>query len=180
MHRRLITVSKFLAKHLRHTPDALGLTLQPGGWVSVDAFLAASARASFPITYDELLECVETNDKQRFAFDDTGDLIRANQGHSVEVDLHLEERPPPPVLYHGTVERFLASIVAEGLKKGKRHHVHLSKDVDTARKVGARRGQPVVLRVDAGTMHAEGFSFFLSVNGVWLTDSVPPRYLARM
>src|SRR5277367_6687768 len=173
MARNLVTVSKYLAKHLRHQPDALGLTLQPGGWVNVDDLLAASAGAGFAITYDALIECVETNDKKRFSFDDTGDLIRANQGHSVEVDLQLEEREPPEILYHGTVERFLASIMAEGLKKGKRHHVHLSKDTDTARKVGARRGKPVILQVDAGKMHGEGFNVFVSVNGVWLTESVP-------
>ena len=180
MSRRLVTVSKFLAKHLRHAPDALGLTLQPGGWVSVDDLLAASARAGFAISYDELIECVETNDKRRFSFDDSGDLIRANQGHSVEVDLLLEEKEPPEVLYHGTVERFLASIMTEGLHKGRRHHVHLSKDTDTARKVGARRGRPVILRVDARTMHQQGFKFFLSTNGVWLTDSVPVAFLMRM
>ena len=126
-----------------------------------------------------MLECVETNDKQRFSFDDTGDLIRANQGHSVAVDLQLQEHPPPEVLYHGTAERFLASILTEGLKKGKRHHVHLSKDAETARKVGARRGQPIILQVNVGKMHAEGFTFFLSVNGVWLTDSVPAAFLTR-
>src|SRR5579864_4688475 len=180
MARNLVTVSKFLAKHLRHAPDALGLMLQPGGWVSVDDLLTASERAGFPITYDELIECVETNDKKRFALNAAGDLIRANQGHSVEVDLQLEEKQPPAVLYHGTVERFLASIMAEGLKKGKRHHVHLSKDTDTARKVGARRGKPVILRVDAGKMHSQGFKFFLSVNGVWLTDAVPPSFLKVM
>lgn len=180
MDRRLVTVSKFLAKHLRHAPEDLGLTLQPGGWVSVDDLLAASERAGFTISYDELIECVETNDKQRFSFDDTGDLIRANQGHSVEVDLQLEEQVPPAVLYHGTVERFLASILADGLHKGKRHHVHLSKDVETARKVGARRGKPIILQVDAHKMHAEGFPFFVSANGVWLTDSVPSRFLARL
>jgi putative RNA 2'-phosphotransferase len=178
--KRLTTVSKFLAKHLRHAPEALGLTLQPGGWVCVDELLAASARMRFPISYDELIECVETNDKKRFSFDDTGDLIRANQGHTVEVDLQLEEKQPPEVLYHGTVERFLASILAEGLKKGKRHHVHLSRDVQTARKVGARRGPPIILQVDAGKMYTEGYQFFLSVNGVWLTDWVPPKYLTRM
>ena len=180
MDRSLVTISKFLAKHLRHDPQALGLTLQPGGWVSIDELLAASERAGFPIHYDDLIECVETNDKQRFSLDDTGDLIRANQGHSVEVDLQLEEKQPPDVLYHGTVERFLATILSDGLNKGKRHHVHLSKDVETARKVGARRGKPIVLQVDAGKMHTEGFHFFLSVNGVWLTDSVPPRFLARL
>src|SRR6202042_2715848 len=133
--------------------------------------LAASEQIGFPITYDELIECVETNDKKRFSFDETGDLIGATQGHSVEVDLHLEEKQPPEVLYHGTVERFLTPIMAEGLKKGKRHHVHLSKDTQTARKVGARRGKPVILQVDAGQMFRQGFKFFLSVNGVWLTDS---------
>jgi putative RNA 2'-phosphotransferase len=180
MDRRLVTLSKFLAKHLRHAPEALGLTLQPGGWVPVDDLLAASERIGFPISYDELIECVETNEKKRFSFDDTGDLIRANQGHSVAVDLQLEEQVPPDVLFHGTVERFLASIMAEGLKKGKRHHVHLSRDIETARKVGARRGKPIILRVDAGKMYQEGFKFFLSANGVWLTESVPAIYLAKM
>jgi putative RNA 2'-phosphotransferase len=180
MDRRPVTVSKFLAKHLRHSPDALGLTLQPRGWVSVDDLLSASQRVGFAISYDELLECVETSDKRRFSFDDTGDLIRANQGHSVEVDLQLEEKEPPNVLFHGTVERFLPSILAEGLKKGKRHHLHLSQDAETGRKVGARRGKPVILQVDAGKMHRGGFTFFLSVNGVWLTDSVPAAFLVRM
>ncbi len=180
MDRRLVTVSKYLAKHLRHAPQALGLTLQSGGWVSVDDLLAASVRTGFPISYEELLEVVETNDKKRFSFDVTGDLIRANQGHSVAVDLQLEEKVPPDVLYHGTVERFLPSILTEGLNKGKRHHVHLSRDVETARKVGARRGQPVLLQVASGKMHAQGHQFFLSVNGVWLTDSVPAAFLKRM
>src|ERR1700737_3027353 len=143
MDRKLVGVSNFLEKH---APHALGLTLQPGGWVSVDDFLAASERAGFAIAYDELIECVETNDKKRFSFDDTGNLIRANQGHSVEVDLQLQEREPPDLLFHGTVERFLASIMAEGLTKGKRHHVHLSHDTETARKVGERRGRPAVFR----------------------------------
>ena len=102
------------------------------------------------------------------------------KGHSVEVDLQLEEKQPPAVLYHGTVERFIASIMEEGLKKGKRHHVHLSKDIETARKVGSRRGKPVILQVDAGKMHGAGLRFFLSVNGVWLTDSVPAAFLTRM
>jgi putative RNA 2'-phosphotransferase len=180
MEKRLIQTSKFLAKYLRHAPHELGLTLQPGGWVLVDDLLTAAAKHGFPIAYDDLLECVETNDKQRFAFDASGELIRANQGHSVAVDLQLEEREPPETLYHGTVERFLPSIFKEGLIKGKRHHVHLSKDVETARKVGARRGDPVILKVDAGRMHRAGHVFFLSANGVWLTDSVLPEYLSRL
>jgi putative RNA 2'-phosphotransferase len=177
---RLIRVSKCLAKYLRHAPQEIGLTLQPGGWVPVDDLLAAAEKNGFSITYDELVECVETNDKQRFAFDVSGELIRANQGHSVEVDLQLDEREPPETLFHGTVERFLPSILEAGLVRGKRHHVHLSKDVETARKVGSRRGKPVILKVDAGRMHSDGHKFLLSVNGVWLTDIVPPSYLSSV
>src|SRR5689334_19565407 len=124
MPPRMIRVSKYLARHLRVAPHELGLTLQPGGWVPADDLLDAARRHGFLIAYDELVECVETNDKQRFAFDVSGELIRANQEHSVEVDLQLEEREPPETLYHGTVERFLPAILAEGLSKGRRHHVH--------------------------------------------------------
>jgi RNA:NAD 2'-phosphotransferase (TPT1/KptA family) len=118
-------------------PRRSGLRLQPGGWVPVDDLLAAADRGGFPITFDELVECVETNDKQRFSFDVTGELIRANQGHSVEMDLQLEEREPPEILYHGTVGRFLASIMAQGLDKGTRHHVHLTIAVQA---LASRRG----------------------------------------
>jgi putative RNA 2'-phosphotransferase len=173
-------VSRYLAKHLRHTPRELGLTLQPGGWVRVDDLLAATERNGFPLTRDELVECVETNDKRRFSFDETGERIRANQGHSVEVDLLLEQREPPETLYHGTVERFLPSILKHGLTRGQRHHVHLSKDVEMASQVGARRGRPIVLKVEAGRMWREGHTFLLSANGVWLTDAVPPGYLTRI
>jgi putative RNA 2'-phosphotransferase len=179
MQPRAVKISKYLSKYLRHAPHELGLTLQPGGWVPVDDLLAAAEKNGFPITYDDLVECVETNDKQRFAFDMSGEMIRANQGHSIDVDLQLEEREPPEFLYHGTVGRFLPSIMEEGLIRGKRHHVHLSKDVETARKVGARRGKPVILRVDAGRMHRDRHKFLLSANGVWLTDAVPPGYVLR-
>ena len=176
---RDVKVSKYLAKHLRHSPEELGLKLQPGGWVSVDDLLEACARAKFPITYDELVEVVDTNDKQRFAFSPDMAMIRANQGHTVEVDLQLEEAVPPSTLYHGTIEKFMESILAEGLKKGKRHHVHLSKDTETATKVGSRRGKPVILAVDAGRMYGSGYKFYRSANGVWLTDEVPPHFLKR-
>lgn len=179
MQTRPVRVSKSLAKYLRHAPHELGLTLQPGGWVPVDDLLAAARKSGFPISYDELAKVVENDDKRRFSFDEAGDLIRANQGHSVEVDLLLEKRQPPEVLYHGTVERFLPEILTEGLNRGRRHHVHLSKDVETARKVGARRGQPIILEVATGRMHRDGHTFFLSANGVWLTDAVPPSYLTR-
>jgi putative RNA 2'-phosphotransferase len=173
MDKRLIKVSKYLAKHLRHAPHELGLELLPGGWVPVDDLLTAAERNDFQITYDDLVECVETNDKQRYAFDVSAELIRANQGHSVEVDLQLEEREPPETLYHGTVERFLPSILKDGLLLGKRHHVHLSKDMETATKVGARRGKPVMLRVDVGRRHKDAHKFRSSAHGVWLTHSVP-------
>ena len=177
MQERLTRVSKKLAKYLRHTPEELGLTLQPGGWVPVDDLLNAARNHGFPINYDELVEVVETNDKRRFSFDDTGDLIRANQGHSVLVDLQLEEATPPDVLYHGTVDRFLPSVLEVGLTRGNRHHVHLSKDIETARRVGARRGKPIILMVDAGRMNKDGHQFFVSANGVWLTDAVSPSCL---
>lgn len=175
-----VRISKYLSKHLRHQPERLGLELGPGGWVSVDELLAACARNNFPISRAELDEVVSDNDKQRFAFDPTGTLIRAQQGHSVEVDLQLEAATPPAVLYHGTVERNLAAILADGLLKMQRHHVHLSADLETATKVGARRGRPLILAVDAAAMEQAGFTFYRSGNGVWLVDHVPPQYLRQL
>ena len=177
---RLVKISKFLSKHLRHRPEALGLRLGAGGWVPVDALLAACAERGFPLSRAELDDVVARNDKQRFAFDPTGTLIRANQGHSVQIDLGLMPEVPPPVLYHGTGERAVASILKNGLVKMRRHHVHLSGDVATARRVGARHGRPVVLAVDAAAMHREGFIFYRSANGVWLVDRVPPGYVRQL
>jgi putative RNA 2'-phosphotransferase len=177
MNKRLTTVSKFLSKSLRHEPESLGLTLDPGGWVTVEDLLAGAAKVGFPITRDELGQVVAENDKQRFALDEFGIRIRANQGHSAEVDLQLPEADPPDQLFHGTVGKFLDLILAEGLKKMDRHDVHLSKDLQTATKVGERRGKPVVLIIDSARMAADGFKFRLSDNGVWLTDHVPPQYI---
>lgn len=174
---RLVRVSRFLSKHLRHQPGRIGLTLAPGGWVAVDALLAACARAGMPLARAELEEVVARNNKQRFAFDETGTRIRASQGHSVPVDLELEPREPPPALYHGTGAGAVAAIQREGLRKLRRHHVHLSPDVATAVMVGRRHGRPVVFAVDATRMRRDGFTFFRSENGVWLVDAVPPRYL---
>jgi putative RNA 2'-phosphotransferase len=174
---RLVKISKYLSKHLRHEPERLGLTLLPGGWVEVEALLDACAASRFPVSWPELLEVVRTSDKQRFSFDPTETLIRANQGHSTPVDLQLEPVPLPDVLYHGTAEHHLEAILAEGLKKMSRHHVHLSRDVATATKVGARHGKPLVLVVDAAAMTRKGILFYCSANGVWLVDSVPPEYL---
>jgi putative RNA 2'-phosphotransferase len=177
--KRLVRTSKYLSKHLRHDPGVLGLELMPGGWVPVDALLAAVARDR-PLTRQELEEVVERNNKRRFSFDPSGMLIRANQGHSVGVDLQLEPAEPPPVLYHGTAERVLPGILREGLKKMSRHHVHLSADVDTAYRVGSRHGKPVVLQVDAAALREAGYTFYRSDNGVWLVDHVPPEFISQI
>lgn len=168
-------VSKYLSKHLRHQPERIGLVLDPNGWVEIDALLRATGDHRFPITRAELDHVVAVNDKRRFTIE--GDRIRANQGHSVEVDLDLPPAEPPAYLYHGTVTGSLDAIRAEGLRPMNRHHVHLSPDRETATRVGARRGRPVVLPVDAGVMHRDGHVFRVSANGVWLADSVPPHYL---
>lgn len=173
--RRTVKVSKYLSKHLRHQPERIGLTLDPAGWVEIDTLLAAAAAHGFPISRAELDHVVAVNDKRRFAVE--GGRIRASQGHSVEVALGLPPATPPPYLYHGTVARSLDAIRAEGLRAMNRHDVHLSADRETATRVGARRGRPVVLTVDAGAMHRDGHVFHVSANGVWLTDAVPPRYL---
>ncbi len=173
-------VSKFLSYVLRHRPDSIGIELDENGWVAVDVLLAAAAVNSKAITRELLDEVVATNDKKRFAFSDDGLRIRANQGHSIAVDLALDAQIPPDKLYHGTVQKFLDTIMKDGLIKGKRHHVHLSGDIETATKVGSRRGKPVLLEVAAKRMHRAGHSFYQSRNGVWLTDAVPPAYLHRL
>ena len=177
--RRLLRLSKYLSKHLRHRPERLGLELGPGGWVEVDALLEACARQRFPISRAELEEVVGRNDKKRFAFDPSGTLIRAQQGHSVPVDLLLESVEPPPELYHGTPERNLEVILRQGLHSMGRHHVHLSPDEATAAVVGRRRGRPVILGVNARAMRCDGWQFYRSGNDVWLVEHVPPRYLSR-
>jgi putative RNA 2'-phosphotransferase len=177
---RLVKISKYLSKHLRHEPERLGLQLAPGGWVEVEALLEACARNRFPISRAELDEVVARNDKQRFAFDPTGALLRANQGHSVAVDLQLEPVTPPPVLYHGTGHKNVASILRTGLCKMARHHVHLSGDIATATRVGARHGKPVVFAVDTVALCRAGFIFYRSANGVWLVDHVPPEHLRQL
>lgn len=175
--RQLVRVSKFLSKHLRHQPERIGLTLEPGGWVAVAALLAACAAHGMAITRAELGEVVARNNKQRFAFDETGERIRANQGHSVPVDLQLEPAQPPATLYHGTGAAAVAAILREGLRKMRRHHVHLSPDIATATRVGARHGAPVAFAVDAAAMSQAGRTFYHTANDVWLVDAVPPDYL---
>jgi putative RNA 2'-phosphotransferase len=177
---RAVRVSKFLSLVLRHEPAAAGVTLDAEGWVVIADLLAGAAQRGLAVTHDELREVVRTSDKQRFAVSADGLRIRASQGHSVDVDLKLAPTAPPAVLYHGTVERSVPSILSTGLQKRARQHVHLSAEVDTARRVGARRGEAVILKVDAAGMHASGLEFFRSENGVWLTDEVPPRFVSRL
>ncbi len=172
------TTSKFLSLVLRHQPEVIGMQLDPEGWLPVDDLIAGFNAHGHLLSLELLREIVATSDKQRFAFSDDGTRIRANQGHSVEtVDLNLSVSQPPNELYHGTVAKFLDSIRSQGLIKGSRNHVHLSADIETAMKVGGRRGKPVVLTVHAHQMHEACFYFFLSANGVWLTDVVPPQFL---
>jgi len=178
MNRKQRTrLSKRLSYVLRHRPDSVGLELDAGGWVAVEELLAALGRGGRGVSRAELEEVVRTNEKQRFALSEDGLRIRASQGHSVDVELGLEPVEPPELLYHGTVERFLDSIRREGIARGNRHHVHLSPDVETAEKVGGRRGRPVILVVEARRMHAAGLRFFVSANGVWLTEHVPAAYV---
>ena len=171
------TISKFLSLILRHSPETIGLNLDTNGWANVEELLSKSAIHNIPYTKKELEEVVETNDKQRFIFNEDHSQIRANQGHSIRVDLNLQSQTPPDFLFHGTVEKFMTSIKSEGLKKMSRQHVHLSRDKETAEKVGYRRGQAIILVILSGAMHKDGYDFYLSENGVWLTDNVPVNYI---
>ncbi|GLY49460.1 putative RNA 2'-phosphotransferase [Lentzea sp. NBRC 102530] len=166
----MIRLSKRMSKALRHQPERIGLTLDPAGWVPLADLLSALG-----VSEADVREVVARNDKKRFTID--GDRIRANQGHSVEVDLGLPTAVPPGQLFHGTVARYLDDIMREGLRPMNRHDVHLSPDRETAHRVGSRRGRPLILTVDAAAMHADGHEFRLSANGVWLTQHVPARYL---
>lgn len=177
--RRQVSISKHLSYVLRHAPGSIGITLDRAGWARVDALLEALARSGRPLERAELEALVWASDKQRFAFSADGTKIRANQGHSIDVELGYTPVPPPEVLYHGTVARFLPAIFERGLERGKRHHVHLSATPELAKLVGGRRGVPVVLEVAAARMAEAGHVFFRSANGVWLTSHVPPEFLSQ-
>ena len=175
--RDLTQSSKFLSLILRHEPAKFGVILDGAGWTEVEALLAACRKHGREMDRAMLERIVATNDKKRFSFDETGTRIRANQGHSVEVELGYEPATPPALLYHGTATRFIDAIRAEGLKKMARHHVHLSAAEVTARTVGQRHGKPIVLVIDAGAMVGQGFAFFVSANGVWLVEYVPATFI---
>ncbi len=172
-----IKTSKFLSLVLRHEPEAAGVTLDDAGWVDVDTLLAGCVAHGKLIDREQLERVVAGSDKQRFAFNEDRTRIRANQGHSVEVDLQYEPRTPPEILYHGTATRFLDSIRAQGLLKMERHHVHLSAETKVTTQVGERHGTPVLLVIRAQEMHRAGHTFFCSTNGVWLVDAVPVSYI---
>lgn len=177
MDHQRTKISKFLSYVLRHRPDEIGIQLDAQGWVSISDLLVACAAHNRPIARHDLDYVVANNNKQRFALSDDGMRIRASQGHSADVDLGYQPSEPPEVLYHGTSIKYLASIREQGLLKGSRHHVHLSTDVTTARTVGMRHGKPVLLKVRAGEMGRVGIEFYLSANGVWLTEHVASQYL---
>lgn len=172
-----IRLSKFLSLVLRHRPEKIGITLDEQGWAEVDVLIQQMNRKGMVISQEKLQQVVETNNKNRFAFNETKTKIRASQGHSVAVELGYTLQTPPPLLYHGTGKKYLSSIMASGLEKRKRHHVHLSTDVATALQVGRRHGEAIVLHINAARMQADGFRFFLSENKVWLTERVPVTYI---
>jgi putative RNA 2'-phosphotransferase len=171
------SLSKFLSLVLRHKPETINLSLDENGWAMVDELIRQANSHNVPLTHDKLIGIVETNDKKRFIFSDDRQRIRANQGHSISIDLQLKEAEPPNLLFHGTALKNIDSIKAKGLLKGERHHVHLSTDIQTAKSVGSRYGKPGVIGINSRDMFLGSFKFFQSENGVWLTDHVPPQYL---
>ena len=175
-----LQISKFLSLILRHKPEAIGLKLDKHGWADVDELISRARKSGQSLTRELLKNVVVNNDKQRFSFSADGSRIRANQGHSINVDVDLTAHEPPAELFHGTVKKFLESILSVGLQKQNRLYVHLSGDIETASKVGSRRGQPIVLKIRAGKMSYDGFKFYFSANGVWLVDHVPPEYISTI
>lgn len=172
-------ISKFLSLILRHQPETIHLKLDENGWADIEELREKSARNKINFTLEELDEVVETNNKKRFAFNEDKTKIRANQGHSIDVDLALTPQQPPEYLYHGTAEINIPSILEKGIEKRSRQHVHLSSDKETATKVGMRHGKPMILTIRTGLMFQEGIEFYLSENGVWLTDFVDAKYISK-
>jgi len=172
-------ISKFLSLVLRHKPETIGITLNENGWADVNLLLENLTIAGLHVNRDILNHIVATNPKKRFAFNEASDKIRASQGHSLDIELGYEPATPPDILYHGTAVQNTDSIMATGLEKRNRQHVHLSKDATTAQMVGQRHGKPIIFEVLSVQMHNDGFTFYLSENGVWLTDNVPAKYIGQ-
>jgi putative RNA 2'-phosphotransferase len=173
-----VKISKFLSLILRHSPETIHANMDKNGWVSIQELIDnANKYKNLHLTIDLIKAIVATNDKQRFIISDDGEKIRANQGHSIKVDLELEIKIPPDILYHGTAKRFLDSIMKDGLRPMKRQHVHLSRTEEIAITVGKRHGKPIVLYIDAKRMYEEGYKFYLSENKIWLVDKVPMKYM---
>jgi putative RNA 2'-phosphotransferase len=172
-------ISKFLSLVLRHQPELIGIELDEQGWTDVNTLIEKMNSRGFVLDKDILQQVIETNSKKRFALNETGERIRASQGHSVEIELGYVAQKPPDILYHGTGEKSVEDIQQQGLHKRQRHHVHLSADRQTALQVGSRYGKPVIFEVLSGLMFADGFPFFLAENGVWLTGHVPVNYLRK-
>lgn len=178
MSDKLQKTSKFLSLILRHKPEVIGITLDKNGWAEVSELIAGVNRNDkYFLNTDILDEIVSTDEKQRYSFSPDKKKIRANQGHSIQVDVELKKTPPPEILWHGTGEKYVSLINAEGLKPKSRLYVHLSEDIGTARKVGGRHGKPVVYRIKSGEMYRQGYIFYLSENGVWLTETVPVNFM---
>ncbi len=173
------STSKFISLILRHKPEIIGISLDEHGWAKVDELIVGISK-THNLDMDLLEEIVRTDNKQRYSFNEDKTLIRANQGHSIPVDVELSKMEPPDVLWHGTAEKYAASIDMQGLIPKSRLYVHLSKDEETALAVGRRHGRPVIYRVLAGRMNQDRYLFYLSVNGVWLTKEVPVRYLEKI
>ena len=176
-NQHIVQTSKFLSQILRHRPGKIGLSLDANGWADVAELLEKSAAKGISIDRETLQIVVDTNDKKRFVFSDDGHRIRASQGHSIDIDLDLKPQKPPEILFHGTAETSLKSIRREGLLPMRRQHVHLSKDLETAQRVGGRHGKAVVLSIRTGDMARQRFKFYLSENGVWLTEEVPVGFI---
>lgn len=172
-------ISKFISLILRHKPEEIGLTLDEYGYINTSDLIRGLNRKGYKVTISDLERIVEEDSKQRYSFNYDKTKIKANQGHSISVNLELQAIEPPKVLYHGTATRFSESIYKEGIKKQGRQYVHLSADVETATKVGKRHGELVVFKVNSEQMHKDGYKFFLSENKVWLTDHVPIKYFSK-
>lgn len=177
--KQLTHISKFLSLVLRHQPETISIQLDQNGWTDVNELIEKATNYGVKFDKETLKHIVATNSKKRFAFNDTLDKIRASQGHSIEIELGYTNQKPPTILFHGTADKFVQSILDTGLEKRNRQHVHLSSDLETALKVGQRHGKPFIFKVLAEQMYNDNFQFYISDNGVWLTDNVPTKYLKR-